>query len=126
MKVDGIEPLVMNRILEKPNKLQVVDAEKATEENPIRQEQRGRSDNPVWSEESYLKQLELGVARLNNTVKAFNLSLRFQIHQESKRCMVQVIDTSTQEVIREMPPERLLNVVAQIQNLIGILLDEKR
>jgi len=40
--------------------------------------------------------------------------------------MVQVVDVQQDEIVREIPPEKVLNVVAQIQSLIGILLDERR
>jgi len=39
--------------------------------------------------------------------------------------MVQVYDREDNEVIREIPPERVLNLVAQIQQMIGLLLDEE-
>jgi flagellar protein FlaG len=37
-----------------------------------------------------------------------------------------VVDVQQDEIIREIPPEKVLNAVAQIQSLIGILLDERR
>jgi uncharacterized FlaG/YvyC family protein len=37
-----------------------------------------------------------------------------------------VVDVQQDEIIREILPEKVLNVVAQIQSLIGILLDEGR
>jgi len=73
-----------------------------------------------------LEQLETGIQRLNDTAEAFNLSLRFLLHEESERWMVQVVDLVDDKVIREIPPEYVLNVVAQIQDLIGVLLDERR
>ncbi len=40
--------------------------------------------------------------------------------------MVQVIDIQQDEMVREMPTESMLNVVALIQDLSGVLLDERR
>ncbi|EEG76535.1 flagellar protein FlaG [Dethiobacter alkaliphilus] len=66
------------------------------------------------------------VEQLNKTSDALNLSLRFKLHEGTDRMMVQVVDTKADEIIKEMPPENLLNVVAQIQNMVGLMLDAKR
>jgi len=50
-----------------------------------------------------LEQLETGIQRLNDTAEAFNLSLRFLLHEESERWMVQVVDLVDDKVIREIP-----------------------
>jgi len=69
---------------------------------------------------------EIVVSKINNALDAFSFNLRFKIHDESDRIMVQVIDKETDELIREIPPERLLRLAAQIQEMIGLLLDTKR
>ena len=63
---------------------------------------------------------------LNDTAEAMQLSLRFHMHRETDRWMVQVVDIREDEIVREIPPEKVLNVVAQIQSLLGVLLDERR
>ena len=50
--------------------------------------------------------------------------LNFNVHEATGRVEVQVIDTSTDEVIREIPPESRLDTLARIQELIGLLFDE--
>ena len=54
-----------------------------------------------------------------------NTGLRFRIHEESERVMVEVVDLDENEVIRRSP-EKILNMVAQIQNIIGLLIDTRR
>ena len=39
--------------------------------------------------------------------------------------MVQVIDVNTEEVIKELPPEEMLDLKARIHEMVGILIDEK-
>lgn len=51
--------------------------------------------------------------------------LRFQVHEPTGRIWVQVIDAETNEVIREIPPERYLDLVARIWELVGLLVDER-
>jgi len=43
--------------------------------------------------------------------------LQFSIHEETKEIMVKVLDTDTEEVIREIPPEKILDMVAKIWEL---------
>ncbi len=71
-------------------------------------------------------EIDAAVNKVNSTLDAFSFSLRYKIHDESNRVMVQVIDKETDELIREIPPERLLRLAAQIQEMIGLLLDTKR
>ncbi|MBT9173497.1 MAG: hypothetical protein DDT21_01898 [Syntrophomonadaceae bacterium] len=71
-------------------------------------------------------EIDTAVSKVNSALDAFSFSLRFKIHDESDRVMVQVIDKETDELIREIPPERLLRLAAQIQEMIGLLLDTKR
>ena len=40
--------------------------------------------------------------------------------------MVKVIDAETNEVIREIPPEKILDLVATIWEMMGLIIDEKR
>lgn len=40
--------------------------------------------------------------------------------------MVKVIDAETEEVIREIPPEKILDLVAMIWEMIGLIVDERR
>lgn len=39
--------------------------------------------------------------------------------------MVKVIDVNTDEVIREIPPEKILDLVAAIWEITGIMVDER-
>ena len=40
--------------------------------------------------------------------------------------MVQVVDSDTGEIIREIPPQKILDLVAKLWELSGVFLDERR
>jgi flagellar protein FlaG len=40
--------------------------------------------------------------------------------------MVKVIDAETDEIIREIPPEKILDMVAMMWEMVGIIVDERR
>lgn len=72
-----------------------------------------------------LEKLKDKLQQLNKTVEIFDKKLHFQIHEETDRIMVQIIETATEEVIGEIPPERVLDLVARIEEMIGIIVDQK-
>lgn len=61
---------------------------------------------------------------LNESAKWTHKRLRFQLHDETERLMVQVLDAETEEVIREIPPEEMLDLASRIHEMIGLFLDE--
>jgi len=129
MRVDGIDPLVLNRVKDQTVKPQVQDTDRSDAQRTLirRQQQENRANQAaVESEAGQLREVEEAIMKLNDTAEAMQLSLRFLMHEGSERWMVQVVDIQQDEIVREMPPEKVLNVVAQIQSLIGVLLDEKR
>ena len=74
--------------------------------------------------------VEMDAAELESTLEEINSylteagsSLSFIHDEASGRSAVQVLDANG-EVIRQFPPQELLDVYARIRNIIGILLDE--
>lgn len=54
-----------------------------------------------------------------------NTMLSFSRHKETGEIMVKIIDKDTGEVVREIPPERLLDSIAQICKNSGFGVDKK-
>lgn len=129
MRVDGIDPLVLNRVKDQTAKPPAQETDRSNAQRAIirQQQKENRANQPaVESEAGQLREVEEAIMKLNDTAEAMQLSLRFLMHEGSERWMVQVVDIQQDEIVREMPPENVLNVVAQIQSLIGVLLDERR
>lgn len=51
--------------------------------------------------------------------------LHFRHDRESGRVAVTVIDAETREIIREIPPEELLQISKQLHETLGILFDRE-
>lgn len=49
----------------------------------------------------------------------------FDVHDETNRITVKIIDKDTKEVIREFPPEKTLDMIAKVWELAGLMLDER-
>ncbi|TJX66280.1 flagellar protein FlaG [Soehngenia saccharolytica] len=49
----------------------------------------------------------------------------FKVHERTGRIMVKLVDNESDKVIKEIPPEKILDLVASIWDLVGILVDER-
>lgn len=65
------------------------------------------------------------VKQANKVLDGANRRFEYSIHEQTNTIMVKVIDTDTNEVIREIPPEKILNLIAKLWELAGIIVDEK-
>lgn len=70
--------------------------------------------------------IERAINKANHTFEIQNRSLRFKIHERLNEVIVKVVDSETEEVIREIPPEKLLDMFANMLELAGLLVDERR
>lgn len=72
--------------------------------------------------------LKIATDTVNKAFKMSNYHLEFKLHKDSGRYQVKVVDSDTQEVIREVPPENVLDFSAQVRHMlnkmIGVLVDE--
>lgn len=71
------------------------------------------------------EQVKAAIAQINKTLALHNTRLEFSIHNRTKGIMVKVINETTGELIREVPPERVLDMVAMTWEELGLLVDEK-
>lgn len=126
MKIDGTDPLRLNKIQDQTRRPQVQRLRETEAENKIRDRQQVRETSLPRDSRLYLEELEQAVTQSNEAAEALNIGIRFKLHDSSERFMVQIVDRVSNEVIKEIPPERLLNLVGQIQEMIGLLQDEKR
>lgn len=83
----------------------------------------------VESTEQHNSEKELGkvVNNLNKWVQQTQSShLQFRLHEKLNEYYVEVVDDQTKEVIRQVPSKKILDVAAKMQEMIGLLVDEKR
>jgi uncharacterized FlaG/YvyC family protein len=58
-------------------------------------------------------------------INGANIALQFAVDTQTGQRVVQVIDKETGELIRQVPPEELLNVMQSLRALKGVLLSTK-
>lgn len=54
-----------------------------------------------------------------------NSEAKFGIHEATNRIMITIVDKDTQEVIKEIPPEKNLDMLAKSLEMAGVLVDHK-
>lgn len=73
------------------------------------------------SQEDIIKTIE----KANKEFVTYDRRFEFSIHEKTRQIMVKVIDANNDEVIRELPPEKVLDMVAALWEVAGILIDRK-
>lgn len=71
--------------------------------------------------ENYLELVE----EASEALEQVNTSLTFRIHKGTGRPLIQLVELDTEEVIREIPPEKMLDVLAGIWEWAGLIVDRK-
>ncbi|MEC3882772.1 flagellar protein FlaG [Halobacillus sp. HZG1] len=62
---------------------------------------------------------------MNEILKKLETSLRFQFHEKLEEYYVTIVDNQTEQVIKEIPPRKMLDMYASIIESIGIMVDDK-
>ena len=104
-----------------------IDAEtlsvsKAQTEGEENGESKGgqQQQQPPMNDDTIKKALE------ELTKKQANFISEFGIHEKTNRITVKIVDKDTQEIIKELPPEKMLDMIAKVWEYAGLFVDEKR
>lgn len=104
--------------------------EKTTTERPAeqqKQEQTTLQQMTVKQEEERIskQKLEEIVKGMNEFLQPSHTSLKFNVHEDLKEYYIQLIDDRTKEVVREIPPKKLLDMYAAMMKFVGLIVDQK-
>lgn len=58
--------------------------------------------------------------------ETYNKKLKINIDRETNQVIVKVVDSTTDKVIKEIPPEELQMLYSSMKEAIGLLIDEQR
>ena len=48
------------------------------------------------------------------------------IYDRTNRITIKIVDKDTKEVLKEYPPEQMLDMIAKVWEMAGLMVDEKR
>ncbi|MDR0272922.1 MAG: flagellar protein FlaG [Clostridiales bacterium] len=69
--------------------------------------------------------LQRATEEINKSVAIYRRHLGIRYHEASKRRMVTVYDSDTNEAIREIPPEKVLDAFASMLEMVGLFADAR-
>lgn len=69
------------------------------------------------------EKLKKAIEKMNEQLP--NSEAKYGIHEATNRVMIKLVDKDTQEVIKEIPPEKTLDMIAKCMEMAGVLVDEK-
>lgn len=89
--------------------------------NPV--EEHNNDDSETHVSEEHIKS---EISKANSRLKNHNTKCEFAYHEGTNRVTIKVMDKDTSEVIREIPPEKTLEMIQKMWELAGLLIDERR
>lgn len=84
-------------------------------------QQEEKNTKPITSEAEARELID----SLNKALNPFNTSLRFGFDNSSEVFYVSVIDTNTSDMIRRFPVEQASTLTAKMNEVTGMIFDEK-
>ena len=66
------------------------------------------------------------IQKANKAISGGNMRFEFSIHEKTNEIVVKVFNSDTDELVREIPNEKVLDMVAKMCEMAGILVDERR
>lgn len=77
-------------------------------------------------------QSEINKEKIEEMVKTFNdfltpshTDLKFEFHEKLNEYYVTIVNSSTKEVVKEIPPRKMLDMYVAIAERIGLIVDQK-
>ena len=71
------------------------------------------------------KKVQEAVGKMNEMLEVTNSTSKFMYHDGLERYYVTVVDRETEEVVKEIPPKKLLDAFYEMQKMLGMIVDEK-
>jgi flagellar protein FlaG len=82
-----------------------------------------RNASPVVEQVEDVQKLEKAAERLNKALEAFDRDLNISFHDDGQ-VVVRVTDPKTGDVIRQIPPERVLEVAESLDKIVGLFVND--
>lgn len=88
---------------------------------------KDKEENPVYQQNAQAtnEQIKKAVERFNKSSGA-NTEAVFGIHEGTNRVTIKIVDKDSKKIIKELPPDKTLDMIAKVWEMAGILVDEKR
>ena len=92
---------------------------------------REKKDSPLVQGEVPVKQpvsqeeLKTAVQSVKEYIKPFNNNLEFSVSDETEQVVIKVVDSTTKELIRQIPSEEMLAIAKALDSLKGLFVKQQ-
>jgi len=93
---------------------------------PVKRDDRsGSTAAPAIGREVDQEEVGRAAERVNEALDALNRNLKVSVHKDTGQLIVRVTDPKSGELIRQLPPEQLLDAEVNIRKVIGLFVNDK-
>ncbi|MCB2288842.1 flagellar protein FlaG [Clostridium sp. CS001] len=114
MDIGGIsqsKPLEIDRFYKAPQNIKISNS---TENN-----------NSLGEKENNEIEIKNAVGKINKVLEGQGTHLQYEKHDVLNQMIIRVIDDNTKEVIKEIPSKKILDMVAKMCEMAGVLIYKK-
>lgn len=125
MLIENVKPIITPSVQKIGNKESKTDSTNNNNKSKGYQPQIKTIDTSGQHERTVSDdELQKSIDKILKTLEGDSTSLKFDIHKATNTIMVKIIDNETNKVIREIPSEKILDMIASIWKLVGIIVDK--
>lgn len=124
VKVTDSKPAVDNKEVLTANQVANVDVQTMAVSKIDTEDKKNAGTDAKEQQQGTNDKIKKAVEKLNKSMP--HSEAVFGIHEDTNRVMIKIINRDTKELIREIPPEETLDMIAKVWELAGILVDVKR
>lgn len=71
------------------------------------------------------KDIKKAIGKLNKFLEDDKTHAEYEVHDKLKDIMIKIVDDNTGKVIQELPPKKILDMIAKMCEMVGIIFDKK-
>ncbi|MGC9007379.1 MAG: flagellar protein FlaG [Sulfurihydrogenibium sp.] len=103
------------------------------EKSPAKQEDMSQTKTAIVIDDTKKMEMNLKnsdelkrlIEELQNKISYLNKSLKIEIDKDINEPIVKIIEVDTNRVIRQIPPDYVVNIIKNINKMLGVLFNEK-
>lgn len=80
------------------------------------------SYQPTLQEKTILNAID----EVNAKIAGLNIQLEVSFHEKAKEMIVKLVDVESKQIIREIPSEKIVDMIANMCEMAGLYVDEKK
>ncbi|WP_342415757.1 flagellar protein FlaG [Paenibacillus sp. FSL R10-2782] len=97
------------------------DAETNSVQDAVQTANRSGAAQKQQTHEEAVLELQKAIDAIQGPQKTFEIS----VHEKTHAIMIKVMNKETGDLIREVPPEKILDIAARMMEIAGIIIDKK-